>query len=417
VRWRPASTPKPSNRGDSLLVRRATLTIATLTAGAVAVVVAAVVLLSVALTIREQRADADRIVRDAATSAEDVTDPPPNVVLLIHPRGHAGNEVSAGAPPALATLDLQRLPIGLSQVSLSHDYRLFVSDRDGTRVVAALDLRYRSRETERLLSSLLPAGLVGIVAATIIGWLVARRAVRPLGDALALQRRFVADASHELRTPLTILHTRAQLLQRRASGDADLSENLERLTADTRALTEIVSDLLLSAEMQHRPADREPVNLARLARDVTASFDVLAEQDNVRLTTVVEDRDDVAGDGENLTVAGIPVALRRALSALIDNALGHVQPSGAVTVTIARQGTNVSLAVIDNGEGIDPHRAGELTQRFARGADAPGHGRRFGLGLALVHEVVDAHGGTLTLTGSPGQGTTATITIPAAPTR
>ncbi len=412
--WRPAGTPSPRARDDSLLIRRATVTIAALTAGAVAVVVAAVVLLAVGLTIREQHVDAERIVRDAATSAEDVTDPPPNVILLIHRSDHAGNEVSAGAPPALANLDLQRLPVGPSQVSAGHQYRIFVSDRDGTQVVAALDLRYRGRETQQLLSSLLPAGLVGIAASAIAGWLVARRAVRPLGDALALQRRFVADASHELRTPLTILHTRAQLLRRRAGGDPELRENLERLTADTRALTEIVNDLLLSAEMQHRPAAREPVNLARLARDVTTTFAVLADQNNVHLATLVEGPGDPEGEG-NLTVEGIPVALRRALSALIDNALGHVGPGGRVTVTIERRGSTVRVAVIDNGEGIDPDQVEELTRRFARGTGAPGQGRRFGLGLALVREVVDAHGGTLTLTGNPGQGATATISIPAAP--
>jgi signal transduction histidine kinase len=406
MRWRAANVVTPWTRDDDRLVRRATVTIAALTAGAVAVVVAAVVLLSVVLTIREQRVDAERIVRNAATTAEDVSDPPPNVILLLHRSGGAGNEVSAGAPPALASLDVQQLSVGLSQVRLGHDYRLYVSDRDGTRVVAALDLRYRAGEAQRLLGSLLPAGLVGIVAATIVGWLVARRAVRPLGEALAVQRRFVADASHELRTPLTILHTRAQLLQRRASGDPDLRENLERLTDDTRALTEIVSDLLLSAEMQHRPAAREPVNLATVARDVTDSFAAIAGQANVSLTTVAE------GDGDP-TVAGVPAALRRAISALIDNALGHTQPGGVISVNVARVRTSVRLEVIDNGEGIDPSRVEELTKRFARGADAPGHGRRFGLGLALVREVVDAHGGSLTVTGNPGAGATATITIPA----
>ena len=404
MRWRKAPASTPSARADSRLVRRATVTIAVLAGSAVAVVVAAVVGLSVALTIREQRLDAERIVRDAATSAEDVTDPPPNVVLLLRWRTDgSGNEVSAGAPPALAAINIDQLPAGPSQLTAGHQYRIYTSDRQDVRVVAALDLRYRAAESRRLLGSLLPAGLVGIGAAAAAGWLVARRAVRPLGAALALQRRFVADASHELRTPLTILHTRAQLLRRRAGNDPVLQENLDRLTADTRALTEIVNDLLVSAEMQYRPATREPVNLATLAQAVTDSFTAMAEPAGVNLTTVVD------GSGGDVTVAGVPAALRRAISALVDNALGHSHVGGTVTVAVTRQADTVRLSVVDNGEGLDPSRTQELTQRFARGSDAPGHGRRFGLGLALVREVVEAHSDV-----GPGEVATATMTIPAA---
>lgn len=85
-----------------------------------------------------------------------------------------------------------------------------------------------------------------------------RRAVRPLGRALALQRRFVADVSHELRTPLAILSTRAQLIQGRFGRvdgpDRRLHEHVDQLVADTRALGDVVDDLLRSAELRHRPS-------------------------------------------------------------------------------------------------------------------------------------------------------------------
>jgi signal transduction histidine kinase len=217
----------------------------------------------------------------------------------------------------------------------------------------------------------------------------------------------VADASHELRTPLTILHTRAQLLRRRADADPVLRDSLDHLIADTRALTEIVNDLLLSAELQHRPAAKVAVNLGDLARTVAGSFAPTAEQAQVHLAAVV------SGDADT-TVAGVPAALRRAVSALVDNALAHNHPGGTVTITVARDGDRIELAVVDDGTGLDPSQATELTQRFARGSGAPGHGRRFGLGLALVGEVVHAHGGTLALDGRPGEGATATITLPAA---
>jgi signal transduction histidine kinase len=390
---------------DDRLVRRARITIAAVTAGAVAVVVAGVALLAVLLTVREQRIDAERIVREAAVSAEDVADPPMGVALLRYRPGRAV-EASPRAPAELLALDGAQLTAGLSEVTVDrdHSYKIYTDDRSGERMVAALDLRYRARESTQLLSGLVPAGLVGIAAAALVGWLVARRAVRPLGAALALQRRFVADASHELRTPLTILQTRAQLMRRRAD-DPILRDDLDHLVDDTRALTEIVNDLLLSAELEYRAAARELVNLSDVASAAVDSFAATAQRAEIRLSAV--------SDGDT-RVAGVPAALRRAVSALVDNALAHTQAGGTITVLASRRESTVELAVIDDGEGLDPGQAAELTQRFARGADAPGHGRRFGLGLALVREVVHAHGGTLALDGRPGEGATATITLPAA---
>jgi signal transduction histidine kinase len=408
TRKAPTAARSHGRPSDDRLVRRAAIVVAAQTAAAVAVVVAAVALLVLALTVREQHADAERMVRGAATSAQDVVDPPLGVVLLI--RGVNGQvAASPGAPKALANLNIDRLPPGRGEVVVGPGsgtrYEIYTLDKGRQRVVAALDSRFRASETDRLVAALLPAGAVGIAAAALIGWLIGRRAVRPLGSALALQRRFVADASHELRTPLTILHTRAQMLNRRAGTDVRLRRDLDRLIADTRTLSEIVNDLLLSAEMEHRSDTREPVDLVDVAREVADGFAPAAEQAGVSITVEAE-------PDEAAVVAGVRAALRRAINSLVDNALGHTHAGDLVTLRVAHPGNTVTLAVVDNGDGLDPAQAAALTERFARGEQAPGHGRRFGLGLALVREVVHAHGGTLTLDGRLGQGTTATITIP-----
>jgi signal transduction histidine kinase len=410
-------------RSDARLVRRAAVVIAVQTGAAVAVVVTAVALLVLVLTVREQRADALRIVRTAALSADDVSDPPSGVSLLLRaPDGRL--KASARTPTGLRSLDLAQLPTGASELEVAgggdgdgdrpggggaderHAYEVYVVDRDGQRVVAALDSRYRSSETDRLVTSLVVAGAVGIAAAVLVGWLIGTRAVRPLGTALALQRRFVADASHELRTPLTVLHTRAQLLARRAEVDPRTREELGHLVDDARALADIASDLLLSAEMQHRPERREPVDLVELGRQVVGSFAAAAEQAGTALV--------LDAPLEPVVVSGVPVALRRAINALVDNALSHTDRGDTVTVGVARRDTDADLAVIDTGEGFDPAEASALTERFARGARSTDR-HRFGLGLALVREIVQAHDGTLTLDGRPGAGATATITLPGGP--
>ncbi|GAA1382481.1 sensor histidine kinase [Catellatospora chokoriensis] len=402
---------------DQRLVRRAALVIAAQTAAAVAIVVIAVAALVLFLTVREQRVDGERIVRAAAQTAQDATSPPPGVALLIRqPDGTVAT--SAGVPEGLRSLDLAALPAGLSEATPPVDartdsdyrphYQLFVADHDGRRVVAALDSRYRAYETRRLITSLSIAGLLGVAAAAGVGWLIGTQAVRPLGSALALQRRFVADASHELRTPLTILHTRAQMLARRTDLDPRTREDLRRLVDDSRMLSDIIDDLLLSAELQHRPGDRERVDITALARSVAESFAPTAGQAGVDLT--------IEAPPDPVLVAGIPVALRRALNALVDNALNHTHTGGSVTLRVRTADGRVNLAVVDDGDGLDPAATAALTERFARGPQThAGRGRRFGLGLALVREIVHAHGGTFTLDGRPSAGATATITMPPAP--
>jgi two-component system OmpR family sensor kinase len=110
-------------------------------------------------------------------------------------------------------------------------------------------------------------------------------------------------------------------------------------------------------------------------------------------------------------VAGVQSALRRVVGALLDNAIGHTPPGGHVQVTLGRVGAHAELVVRDDGVGLDPGDTERIFQRFTRGT--AGEGRRFGLGLALVREVVESHGGTIEATGRPGEGATFTVRLPA----
>ena len=260
-----------------------------------------------------------------------------------------------------------------------------------------------------LRETLVIAGLIGIAIAGLVGFLVARRAVAPLGEALALQRRFVADAGHELRTPLTVLHTRAQLVARRMPRDDPARPAVDQLLRDSRVLGEIIDEMLESAALGSDPRSGEPMDIAEVAADVVASMQVLAAGAGVRLT--------YASVGAR-QVRGSSTALRRAVTALVDNALSHTPSGGQVVVAAEAVGARVLLSVTDTGTGLGGDDASRLTERFARGQAAPsgvGGGRRFGLGLSLVNEVAAAHGGTLSIADHPGGGVRAVIDLPALP--
>lgn len=261
--------------------------------------------------------------------------------------------------------------------------------------------------------AVLIAGAAGIVLAAGIGWLAASRSVRPLSDALALQRRFVVDAGHELRTPLTILHTRAQMLDREIDAADPAKSLIGQLLRDSRVLGDIVDELLASAELAEEASRTDNVDLAALVADVSASMAVLFERAQVHLVTDADPGVDAPGSR---------ASLRRALLALADNALSHTPTGGTVEIHAKRDPDGqIRLVVLDNGAGADEADLPRLTERFARGADTgrrpdsagdAGTRRRFGLGLAIVNDIAHAHGGRLVIGGRPGGGFVASIVLP-----
>ncbi|TYB63862.1 HAMP domain-containing histidine kinase [Nonomuraea sp. PA05] len=395
--------PDPDHR----LLVRARRRITVQVAGAISVVLALVGVLVWCAMGHSQGVAAERDLA-AAAQRSPVAYPPP-CVWLYELRADGTVRASPGAPAALPVrVALARVAAGsgpqTAHVSVAgRDYLVHTRERGGATVQAAMDLRYLMAEQQRLLRTLVGAEIAGLLAALLVGQVVSRRAIAPLGEALARQRRFAADVSHELRTPLTRLHTRAQLLSRRLRGDTDpilLIDEVDQLATGTRQLGEVVEDLLRSAQFKQLRRPFGPVDLAVLAAELAVAEDVRAADQGVS----IEVRCDGPGDH---VVRGVESALRRVVSALLDNALGHTGPGGHIWVTLSSGPGTVGLTVRDDGAGLDPEHAERLFTRF--------EGTGFGLGLALVREVVDGHNGTITADGRPGDGAEFTVRLPAHP--
>ena len=234
---------------------------------------------------------------------------------------------------------------------------------------------------------------------TAINGLMAR-----LGSALVQQRDFVADAAHELRTPVAALKLQLQLLER-ASGGEQRDHALAELRAGVARAQHLIEQLLqLSRLGPEAPAlQREPVDLAALARTAVGQFSARAEQQRIDLGAVVRDSPGVDGDAQQLSIL---------LNNLIDNALRHTPAEGKVDVTVSLDGQRPSLAVVDSGPGIAPAERSRVFDRFYRTTESAGGGGS-GLGLAIVKAVAERHGAAVALDDAPGGGLRVTVLFPA----
>lgn len=272
---------------------------------------------------------------------------------------------------------------------------------------AAAGEAYTYLDSRDLIEAMIIAGVAGIVLAGAVGWLSARSAIRPLGEALALQRRFVQDASHELRTPLAILDARIQLAQRDAIPDSKPGRALGKIREDAATLTGIVNELLLAATGAAPDPAAEPVELADVAGSVTESLQELAARQDIRLS---------------FSDVGRPLAridrnsLRRAVLALADNALAHTRSGGSVAISSGIEGNQAVVCVADTGSGITGVDQARIFDRFVRTPSADGlRGQRsFGIGLALVREIATAAGGIVAVDRTGPEGTTMKLKLPLA---
>ena len=413
MRDRKPSTARVDD-AEQRMIRRARGRAAALAAGLVALTFALCAGLTLAVVITAQNHDDTTLLQQSVRVADDVDDPPAGVWLTI--RTSTSTRSSPGLPaglPVQAALDrLADAPVGAKDTRevrvISGEYRSFTAvrtSRAGAREVvqAVLSLRVEHAERRHLITALLGAAGLALVLAALTGALLGHRTVRGLAGALSRQRRFVADASHELRTPLAVLSTRVQLFARTARDEQSRHE-LDALRRDVDRMGEVLDDLLSAAE----PADvGGECDLASVVVDVVAGARAAAAEAGLHVDAEVAEA--------ALPVRAPAATVRRALVALLDNAIRHTPPGGAVTVGAARadlaRRPAVALTVSDTGPGIDPAVQATLFARRGRGGDETGTRRRYGLGLALLAESVQRVGGTVAVSSSPA-GTTFTVTIP-----
>ncbi len=251
------------------------------------------------------------------------------------------------------------------------------------------------------------------VGGALYGRAAGRRTVRTREQADALRRanaaqtRFLANISHELRTPLTLLLGPVEdLRDGRFAVAPEARPLLERAAASGQRLRRLIDDLLTlaRADAGALALRRQRLDVAAFVRDRIAAFGSSAESAGVALTA----------EGETADVAADPGHLETVVYNLVANALKFTPAGGTVRVHTRPARGGAEITVADTGIGIAADDLAHLFDRYFQADTAPARaGEGAGLGLALVHEIVTRHGGTIAAESTPGGGTTVRVWLPA----
>jgi signal transduction histidine kinase len=255
----------------------------------------------------------------------------------------------------------------------------------------------------------LPAGAVAAALGVgLFGFLQSRRALRREFALHQAKSDFVSSVSHELRAPVASVRLLAERMAEGRVTDLERQHQyagfIHRETRRLGALIENVLDVS-RIEQGRKVYQFEESDVAALARDALDLMGPAANEKGVVLEAAVP-----AGE----TAAEIdPLALRQAVVNLLDNAIKHAPASSAVRVALSASGNEVALAVSDAGPGIQPAEQAKIFERFYRvGSEENREHPGAGIGLNLVRHTARAHGGDVSVTSTPGQGSTFTLTLP-----
>jgi two-component system OmpR family sensor kinase len=223
-------------------------------------------------------------------------------------------------------------------------------------------------------------------------------------------RQFLADASHELRTPLTSIRGYAELSRLQGQSSTEVDDAMRRIEVEGTRMSRLVEDLLVLARGdQGTVQQREPVDVDTLMSEAADA----AESAHPHRTITVN-------RSGGATVTGDRDQLLRVLLNLLTNAAVHTDPVGPIRIEAVPgqvpSGPAVAVRVVDAGPGLPPEEAVHVFERFWRADKARSRARGgSGLGMAIVAQIVESHGGTVDFSSTVEAGTIVTVTLPAAP--
>jgi len=255
---------------------------------------------------------------------------------------------------------------------------------------------------------LVVANIGGLVLVAGAAFLLAKTALRPLEQAIELQRQFTSDASHDLRTPLAVIRTETSAALHNADLSAEAAERLSIIDDQAQRMERLIDQLLTLSHVD--ALEREPTDLVVVVNGVLRSLRPLAEARRIDLSVT---------RSESALVMGDELKLSQLVANLVDNAIKYSPESTRVEVGVWQSRDAAFVAVADRGAGIPQDERERIFLRFhrldqARNGNGEGEGPAgHGLGLPLCRWIARAHGGDIAVDSREGKGSTFTVRLPA----
>lgn len=242
---------------------------------------------------------------------------------------------------------------------------------------------------------------------TWIGWRLGGLAMQPIRQSYDQLQQFTGDASHELRTPLAAIINHAQVGLMDLANPDEQKLRLEKIMRGAEAMGKLVGDLLLLARSEGKlsPDDLQPTDLIQLLRHLAAEYSLQARAQGIDWTATLPDVPLYVQAESNL--------LQRAIANLLSNAIQYTAAGGSIYLTAQPHHRTVVLEVKDTGAGISAEDLPHIFERFYRvDKTRSRHTGGFGLGLAIVEQIIQAHHGQILIESQLEQGTTVHVTLP-----
>ncbi len=271
-------------------------------------------------------------------------------------------------------------------------FYFLIKDKPYGKIIVLLENSAAVSFNQRLLLLSIIIGASSLLILFFVSLFLSRLIVKPVEESFNKQKQFISDASHELKTPLSVISVNADVLE----NEVGSSKWLNYIKSETSRMSGLVNQLLSIARMDDtkRPLNFTQFNLSEAIYQILLPFESTAFEQQKTYTYDIEDALYYSGEEESI---------KQMAAILIDNAIKHTNPSGAIHLILKHHASKLHFEVFNTGKGIDPLEKDKIFERFycsdfSRARENGG----YGLGLSIAKSIVQAHHGKISVQSEPG---------------
>lgn len=289
-------------------------------------------------------------------------------------------------------------------IRIENEFKECVIIQQPKRFINKYDVQTLSEIQERTLNTLVWINFAILLISGALGYFLAGETLKPIEEMVQKQKRFVSDAAHELKTPLTAIKTDFEVtLRDKNSKTDDFKNSLTSALEEVNSLSVLTEKLLKQSKYtyEEKPTNTEIFSVKELLSEI---YD---KHDANRIFILSFPDEDVKAKGNRLEI-------KEALNNLIENALKYTPRDKKVEIKLEKLGREALIKVMDEGRGISKEALSRIFEPFYREDDSRTDSIKngYGLGLTIAKDVIEKHGGKITVKSEIGLGTTFTVNLP-----